>query len=142
MTNIDEAMKLVWDWPRIDPRGEHRFARHWVVRTLRDLPEEDEVSDLSQALDEHARKLLCEAYAALSTPEQLRSSEARIRVLRIDSKHCVVSIELPTRKDEIGDADMVLTWGTLRRVDEAFGIDDLQGLPRNFWFLLTTSASS
>jgi hypothetical protein len=36
----------------------------------------------------------------------------------------------------VGDAALIATWGTLQDFDEQFSIEELEGLPKHFWFLL------
>ena len=109
-----------------------RVLRRWTVRTLRDLPAQASLDALAaQWVDEVAQTVRATTGQRVSSAGLPTAS-----VLRIDDRHGVVVVEVPTPPQTLGNEAAIATWSLLRSVDAAFGIEDLQGLPRHLWFEL------
>jgi hypothetical protein len=136
---INETLRtIVGDvYPRHDVIGDgRRFRQRWVVRTERDLPGQDGLDALGERLLADAVQIIREAYAAYVPAERLEGALPDARIVRLDERHCVAVIELPSRQHGVADEDIIGTWTILRGLDRAFGVEDLGGLPKARWFEL------
>ena len=116
-----------------------RFSRRWVVRSVRNLPPQDELRRLAGVLVAKATSVLRDAYGQHASEEQLKECSPAGSIVRLDEQHCVVVIESPVHQAAIGDDAAIGTWFILRGLDEAVGIDDLEGIPKRHWFALATA---
>jgi hypothetical protein len=119
-----------------DIDGGRRFLQRWIVRSEREVPGQDELDALAARLVAESVEVIREAYAAHVSAERLEGAFPDARIVRLDDRHCVVVIELSSRRDGVGDEDVIATWSIRRGVDRAFGIEDLGGLPKARWFEL------
>jgi hypothetical protein len=125
-------------YPAVEPvgaRGE-RFSRRWIVRCTGELPREAEVNAVGTQIAETVQALFRSTYESTATEDQLLMSMPKVSLGKIDEYHCVAEIEAPTAGYAVGNAAAIGTWTTLRAIDEAYGIEDLQGLPKRMWFQL------
>lgn len=133
----DELIKTLigYAYPSAEPVGKsgRRFVRRWVARSERELPDQAALDALAERLVTEATRVLREAYGQTSE-DQLRDSLPMASIVRIAPNHCVVVIESPTPGHAVGDAAAVGTWRILRGMDNAIGIEDLEGIPKRFWF--------
>jgi hypothetical protein len=125
-------------YPTVEPMGqeERRSLRRWVIRSARPLPEDSRIAAASERITRIAEGAVRAAYEEHTSQAALQESMPVIRLVRIDDARCVAEIEVPTAAHAVGDAVGIGTWTTLRAIDEAFGIEDLQGLPKKLWFQL------
>jgi hypothetical protein len=127
-------------YPLAEPVGQggRRFLRRWVIRSKADLPDRRHLEGLGMSVTAEVCAFLADSYGNVATEEQLRESAPTVTLVPIAPRHCVVVIETPTPEAAFGDATAIGTWRTLRAVDNAIGIEDLEGIPRAFWFPLKT----
>lgn len=125
-------------YPAIEPVGSRRtrFLRRWIVRSVGELPHEAEFNAVGSRIAAAVEAFFRDTYESCATENQLLISMPKVSLIRIDEHHCVADIEAPTPGHAVGDAAAIGTWTTLRAIDEAFGIEDLQGLPKRMWFQL------
>jgi len=112
----------------------HRISRNWVVRSVRPLPSQLELSELQQKLEDAAWASIVSDYAAFASPERLASSRPSIVLFRLHELHLLVRTEYASRETNVGESDMIAQWGVLQMLDLQIEIDDLQGLPSACWF--------
>lgn len=112
-----------------------RFVRRWIVRCVRD-PSEQDLQALTVRVAAAVETVFRSGYTEHASEEALLESMPAVRLAAISPRHCVVEIELPTPDHAVGDAAGIGTWTTLRALDEAIGIEDLAGLPKQMWFQL------
>ncbi len=126
-------------YPAMEPVGQNgkRFLRRWIVRTVRVLPNDTEIGTLALRIAGNVKATLRSAYEEHASEAALLESAPVIDLVRIDETHCVAEIETPSAEQAVGDTAAIATWMTLRAIDEAFGIEDLEGLPKKMWFQLT-----
>lgn len=109
--------------------GGNSFICRWIVRSAQDLPEQTVLEALAQGLASKAAQVLADAYGRPVAASRIMAS-----IIGFAPKHCVVSIESPAPGRAIGDDAAIITWTVLRGLDEALGVDDLEGIPKRFWF--------
>lgn len=124
-------------YPSIESLGEdsERFRRRWIVRTIQPVPSQPELLTLSGSLSSQVEAWIRSTVEGVSE-HLLGRSFPCICIEALDVHHCVVAIDLPLPEVAVGDSAGTGTWGTLRGIDEALGIEDLQGLPKRMWFQL------
>jgi hypothetical protein len=115
---------------------EGRVRRDWVVRTQSSLPPQGELDSLQLALEEHTFAIIKAAYAEAVPLERITGARPSYRLVRLDDVHLVVRAEVAGRETNVGDADLIAEWGVLQAVDERFRLEDVQGLPCEYWFPL------
>ncbi len=121
-------------YPNAEPsEGGNSFIRRWIVRSGQELPGPTVLEALAERLATKAAQVLAEAYGRQLSEDQA-ASRTMASIIGFAPKHCVVSIESPAPGHAIGDDAAIITWSILRGVDEALGIDDLEGIPKHFWF--------
>ena len=112
-----------------------RCLRKWIVRSVRSLPAQDELDRLADALAQEVAVGIREGYAA-APPEKLHESYPTASLIKIDDHHLIAVVETPTREAEVGHATLIGNWGFLCCVDRELGIEELEGIPKRFWFPL------
>lgn len=135
-TQLEEVKSAIVGnaYPIAEPLG-NRFVRHWVVRLECQVPEQMELDLLAERLAALGKEAIASTQGAdASTAVAERVPE--VRILPIATKHCVVSIQTPTAERAVGPDAAVGTWLVLRGLDDALGISDLQGIPKELWFQL------
>lgn len=113
----------------------HRFLRRWIVRCTRELPEQSALDLLAQRLCTEAQEAIRRAHGDRLAIE---GSHPRTTadIVRISPRHCVASIESPAHDHAVGNEAAIGTWHILRGIDQAFELDELEGIPKQFWFQL------
>ena len=111
---------------------------NWIVRATTPLPNETSLFDLQRLIEEAVSKNIEMAYGDMATPCQLDNVRPTLCLMRIDDHHLLVRIVFAGPELAIGDSAMISQWGTLQAVDAKIEIEELQGLPRAFWFPLRT----
>lgn len=124
-------------YPLAEPVGSEgrRCLYKWVVRSVRPIPDQDELDRLADALAQEVSDGMREAYAG-APAERLRDSFPIASLIRIDDRHLIAVVETATKKASYGDEMMISNWGFLHVVDRELGVEELQGLPKRFWFPL------
>jgi hypothetical protein len=117
-----------------DDQGD-REQRNWIIRTGADVSEEWDTGRASAEITEYANASLELARAERGMrpldPEQL----ARVRLIRIDSRHLIVNVVTETFLDDT-HAPLLLTVASLGALERRVSIDDIQGIPRRYWRVL------
>jgi hypothetical protein len=108
-----------------------RFRRDWVIRTRDALPAD--AAAVVREVEAEIRAAIRQAYAD-QDPEKMAASTPNLGLTVLDPLHAVIHVEFARH---FGDEDMIANWGTLRALDARWRIDDLNGIPRQFWFPLT-----
>lgn len=115
-----------------------RLRRDWVARTSRTLPAEAALAALGRKIEDEVHAAIATAFGTVATEAELKAARASISLARLDDLHLVVRIEFAGPDTTVGDAAVISQWGALQRLDREVPIDDLQGLPRSYWFPLAT----
>ncbi len=107
--------------------------RRWIVRTTRTATPET-CANLGPILTEEIAEALRQSGVSAA---DLERGAPRITLTILDERHVVIQTDFvgPDAPPglNLGDASTVATWGTLQRLDVRVGIDELEGLPREFW---------
>ena len=117
-----------------------RFRRRWIARVVERLPSQDELAMRSIELTKFVEDALMESYGEFSTAEQLFRSRIDINLIRGDDYHIVAEIIYPQPQFRVGDAPVIGTWLPLRAIDDFWRIEELEGIPKRFWFQLQGGA--
>ena len=121
----------------IPVREDHRrFVRSWVVRSRLEIPDQSILGPLAEKLAAEAGNVVREASGRHVPEEAISTSLPAASIVRVAPHHCIVCIESPTPEHALGNDAAIGTWTILRGLDAAFGIEDLQGIPKEFWFAL------
>jgi hypothetical protein len=121
--------------PRTFVEGARRRC-NWIVRASSLLPNQSSLAELQQLIEERVSRNIKIAYGSVATARQLDDVRPTLLLMRIDDYHLLVRIVFAGPELSIGDSAVISEWGTLQAVAKEIEIDDLQGLPRDFWFLL------
>ena len=133
MNDDDVRSRIVGEaFPPIHQLGRNRFSRTWVVRVRTPLGADVDLAALAETLRVRCDDKLQEAHGDAVAGNDL--NKAGVSIAKIAACHLAVTIETPTSDVAIGAAAAVITWTTLRGIDEILGIDDLAGLPKELWF--------
>ncbi len=103
--------------------------RRWLIRAKQKLPDQSRMNDLARQLDRDVARMQREAH-----DENASGELPTVQLARIGEHHCVVLIEAPSPEHAMGNEAATQTWVVLRQLDSAVEIEDLQGLPKDFWF--------
>jgi hypothetical protein len=109
---------------------------NWIVRTSTLMPSQASLSELQRLIEMSVFKDIEIAYGATATSSQLEDVRPTLCLTRIDDFHLLVRIVFAGPESSIGDSALISQWGTLQAVDQKIEIEELQGLPRAFWFPL------
>jgi hypothetical protein len=137
--NRDYMLSMArYAYPHVFPIHEEtgRFRRIWLARVAELLPSEDEITVKGIRLAKPVKDALDDAYGALSTADQLYRSRVDIALVRGDDYRIVIEIICPEPEFRVGDVSAICTWLPIRSVDELWRIEELEGIPRQFWFQL------
>ncbi len=108
-----------------------RQRRLWIVRTEQELPD----APTTAALVERIWQKL-----SLELPVEAAAT-ASVTAMRIDACHFGLEVVTPHSGLQVGDEALVATWGVIGEVDLLWRISELQGIPREHWFMLSQSGS-
>jgi hypothetical protein len=124
-------------YPNAESIGEdgRRFVRRWVVRCKRELPDQPELDIVATTLTTGAQQALRDAYGDVIGSDPAYCLPLT-DIVRISPSHCVACVEAPTHKHAVGDDAAIATWLVLRGIDQAFEIEELEGIPKDYWFQL------
>ncbi|ETX04092.1 MAG: hypothetical protein ETSY2_30800 [Candidatus Entotheonella gemina] len=59
-----------------------------------------------------------------------------VKLVVVDDIHALVHMITRQPEKDITDAGMIAIAQVLRGIDDAWGIEELQGIPKRFWLLL------
>lgn len=107
------------------------FRRRWMVRVSQKLGEGSALQAATEGFERRARAEIRRSYGDVAAEAQPRAG-----VARIDDHHVVLEIDCPKPPIAVGDVAAIVTWVVLRAADREWGIEDLQGIPRRYWFQL------
>lgn len=113
-----------------------RLRRTWIARTVPVLPDDTQIGEMQRALEENAFSSIETAYSSSATGEALSAARPSVRLMRLDDHHLVVRIEFAGPEKTVGDAAAISQWGVLQAIDRGLHLDELQGLPCEYWFPL------
>jgi hypothetical protein len=131
---IEIFTTLCWPpWIEIAHKEGH-FRRSWVVRFQ--TPATFSESSLTALLEEAGRKATWAAFVGLYSDTLINASTLEIELTVIDELHVIVHMTSTQHKNAILDILLVATAEVLRCLNSIYRIDDLQGIPRDFWLLL------
>jgi hypothetical protein len=117
-----------------------RFRRRWIARVTELLPSQNELAIKSIELTKSVANALMKSYGELATAEQLFRSRIDIELIRGDDHHIITEIICPQPQFRVGDAPVIGTWLPLRAIDVFWQIEELEGIPKRFWFQLQHDA--
>lgn len=113
-----------------------RLRRNWVARTVGPVPDEEALAQLHRKLEQHTNTSITAAYASSTPPQDLARARPSIRLLRLDDRHVIVRVEFAEADKSVGDAAAIAQWGVLQTLDRELPIEELQGIPADYWFAL------
>jgi hypothetical protein len=106
------------------------FRRRWIVRVRKSLAPSAIVTATMRAVEGTVRGEIVKHFGDVA------GDAFGVGANRIGDLHLVVDVVSPNPELGVGDAAAVGTWQVLRSVDREWDIEDLQGIPRRFWFQL------
>jgi len=123
--------------PPIDlPDLPEAFLRKWILRTISVVPEGDALRVAAKSLEEFVQRLII-------TEVQVNEAHVRrlvsVSAVRLSDHHVVLEIicPAPTATVNMGDAPAIATIRTLQEADDLWKVEDLQGIPKAYWFFLS-----
>ncbi len=119
--------------PEDVPGIPNAFRRRWVLRLSTSLPELEVLENAIKSFEARARRDIAEA---LGQPGDLEQPVPSASVVRLDDHHLVVEIDCPNPSAKMGDAAAIATWSILRAADLQWQLEDLEGIPKRYWFAL------
>lgn len=99
--------------------------RLWIIRTGAVLPDQVPV--------DAAVRLIWERLCA-QLPKGAGQGVS-VSAIRIDDCHIGLDVTAPIPEKQIEDELAAATWGVMRGIDSLWCVDELQGLPRDHWFI-------
>jgi hypothetical protein len=97
------------------------------------LPTADALENAVKLFELSARR---EIVNALGLPDNAGQPLLLVSAVRLDDVHLVLEINCSTPAAGMGDAAAIATSVILRAADEQWQLEDLQGIPKRYWFLL------
>jgi hypothetical protein len=110
------------------------FRRKWVLRLNANLPAGETLEDAVISLGLAARR---EISKALGGQGDFEHPLPAVSAVRLGDHHLILQIDCPSAAAEMGDAAAIATWVILRGADERWQLEDLQGIPKRYWFILS-----
>jgi hypothetical protein len=121
--------------PEDVPGIPNAFRRRWVLRLSTSLPAPEVLQAAVKSFEASARR---EIANALGKPGHVEQPVPSASAVRLDDHHLVIEIDCPspTAKKNIGDAAAIATSSILRAADQQWRLEDVQGIPKSYWFVL------
>ena len=113
-----------------------RATRTWIIRTFSELPDQLALDAAAQQIEAEVRTAFAEAYSDLIDENRLTKCNPGLRLSRIDSRHIIATIEHANAENAFGDDQLIAMYNSLLAIDRIFDIEDLQGYPKRFWFII------
>lgn len=109
------------------------FRRKWVLRLRGKVPEGETLENEVRSFELSARQ---EVAKALGIQGDLPYPLPAISGTRLDGHHVVLEIDCPSTAAGMDDAAAIATSVILRAVDQQWELEDLQGIPKRYWFIV------
>jgi len=147
LTVTDEQSALAtfanYCWPNAIKREDGRWRRGWIVRTAKTLPSQ---AELGEATRDIPRRVELRMHSQIGDAPMERpgiNPLPEVDLVRVDDCHVIVWVVTDDPGQAGSAVTMVGTVQALRLVDDWFGIQDLQGMPKEHWviFLMVPEAS-
>ncbi len=113
--------------------------RTWIARTVDVLPDKATLDAIARSLEDDAFSTIATEYASCATAESLAAARPSVGLTRLDERHLIVKTDFAVREKMIGASAWISQLGVLAEVDRQLRLDDLQGLPWDYWFFLRAS---
>ena len=113
------------------PENSRMFRRRWILRVNRPLAATHVLSETVRGFESDAQAEILRNYgdaAAVDIPQ--------VTPTRIDDHHIVFAIDCPKSTFAVGDVAAMVTWMVLRAADKDWGVEELEGIPRRYWFAM------
>jgi hypothetical protein len=107
----------------------------WLVRFARPLPDPSSQA-LGASLQTWAASELRRLYLNAYEPTRVERACPRITAYQLDELRYVLEIVFAGIGREVEHSYLVSTFGVLHHLHQRHGLDELQGLPPNFWYFL------
>jgi hypothetical protein len=114
-------------YPVLEPLADTPWLqrRLWIIRTVGGLPDEESVAAVVRLIWERLSSQLPDGAGRMVV----------VSTIRIDDYHVGLDVTAPIPERQIGDELAAATWGVLREFDALWRVEELQGLPRDHWFI-------
>jgi hypothetical protein len=111
------------------------FRRRWVLRLGKKVPSGEALESALKTFERSVRRTIADA---LGIPDGLEHPVPAASAVRIDDHHLVIAIDCPgpASQEDMGDAAAIATFGILRAADQQWHLEDLQGIPKRYWYWL------
>lgn len=113
-----------------------RLRRNWIARTVDVLPDEPTLGTLQRFFEDEAIASIRTAYSSSVTAEALSVALPSVQLLRLDDHHLIIRTEFAGPDFAVGSSAVISQLEVLQAVDSQMRLDDLQGLPWDYWFFL------
>jgi hypothetical protein len=113
-----------------------RLRRNWIARTVDVLPDEATLGKLQRFFEDEAIASIRTAYSSSVTAEAISAALPSVQLVRLDDRHLIVRTEFAGPDLAVGSSAVISQLEVLQAVDHQIRLDDLQGLPWDFWFFL------
>lgn len=141
MENTDQYMKSLtgYAFPTVIVKegDADRSIRRWICRVRRVLPSVTGLQAFAVELQTKIGMIVIDAYKDFAPMNQIERNLPMLSLIRCDDHHVVAEIDLPSQSIKIDETLVIGTIGFLREIDSAWDIEDLEGIPRRYWFMLT-----
>jgi hypothetical protein len=109
------------------------FRRRWVLRLSTSLPAPEVLETAVKSFEASSRRDIAKA---LGKPGDLEQPVPSASAVRLDDHHLVLEIDCPSPEAMMGDAAAIATGSILRAADQQWQLEDLEGIPKRYWFIL------
>ena len=75
-----------------------------------------------------------DAYGEYLSDDGIKAICAEVKLFRGDNFHLIATITVPKNHSAKGNAAAIGTWEVLRGIDDLLMVEELQGIPKRFWF--------
>ncbi len=128
-TSIPPALK--------SPSSPNKILRRWILRVSSDATEQSALENAERFARDNTLQSLLAALGPSYGEEQLARCVPLVELEPIDENHILVHALHPSREEEPSDAVLVAMAEILKAIDVEFGIEDIQGVPKRFWLLVS-----
>ena len=118
-----------------------REQRSWVVRLVRDIPQNWMAEHASDRLSKTAESAVVAARTARGLSATVDVIPI-VRVVVVDERHVIVNVSTVKLEEDDAHDYLVAASGALAALDVELPLDDIQGIPRRFWRVLIGDAKS
>jgi hypothetical protein len=107
--------------------------RNWIVRAAEAYSQD--LGECAGMVEAAVAEFIRDEFSDDYSPEDLADCLLRLELISVDDRHLIVRTRMAAR-DPGGPARVAAEYELLRRVDNIFHIEALQGFPRRFWPLI------